>query len=66
MREKPGCLVGLGKLAILNWLFGWMQNRFGFGRRGSIFSCGCGIILVIIFAIATCSVITGTDWTSFF
>ncbi|MCX7680860.1 MAG: hypothetical protein N2508_02645 [Anaerolineae bacterium] len=62
MDERPGCLSGLLKLALLSWLFDWLQERFGFGRGVSCAGCGCGIVLLIIFLILACSVITGTDW----
>ncbi len=64
MDNRPGCLSGLLKLAVLNWLFDWLQERFGFGRGASCTGCGCGIILLILFMILACSVIGGTDWLS--
>lgn len=65
MNERPGCFSGLIKLLLLNWLFDWLQERFGFGRGVSCTGCGCGFILLILFLIFACSIITGTDWTSF-
>ena len=62
MRSRPGCLSGLLKLFVLDWLFDFLQERFGFGRGLSCSGCGCGIILLIIFLVLSCSVITGTDW----
>ena len=62
MRDRPGCLSGLFKLAFLNWLFDWLQDRFGFGRGLSCTGIGCGLILLVIFALLACGVITGTDW----
>ena len=62
MEERPGCLSGLLKLAFLNWIFDWLQEKFGFGRGVSCTGCGCGIILLIIFLALSCSVVTGTDW----
>jgi hypothetical protein len=62
MRDRPGCLSGLFKLAFLNWLFDWLQDRFGFGRRLSCTGIGCGLILLVIFVLLACGVITGTDW----
>jgi hypothetical protein len=50
------------KLLMLNWLFDWLQDRFGFGRGLSCTGCGCGVILLILFLILTCSVISGTNW----
>lgn len=66
MRERPGCLVGLLKLAFLNAIFDWLQERFGFGRGLSCSGIGCGVILMIIFVILVCSTCTSTDWFSFF
>jgi hypothetical protein len=66
MERKPGCLVGLGKLFALNWLFSWLQNRFGFGRGASCAGIGCGIILFVIFLGLACSVVGGTDWFRLF
>jgi hypothetical protein len=63
MRDRPGCLSGLLKLAFLNWIFDWLQDRFGFGRGVSCAGCGCGFILLILFIVLAFSVITGTDWT---
>ncbi|MGD8244186.1 MAG: hypothetical protein PVG25_06200 [Anaerolineae bacterium] len=62
MEDRPGCLSGLLKLLMLNWLFDWLQDRFGFGRGLSCTGCGCGVILLILFLILTCSVISGTNW----
>ncbi len=60
MNDRPGCLSGLLKLLVLNWLFDWLQDNFGFGRGCS--GCGCGVILLILFVLFSCSIITGTDW----
>jgi hypothetical protein len=62
MRDRPGCLSGLFRLAFLNWIFDWLQERFGFGRGTSCVGCGCGVLLLILFALLAFSVITGTDW----
>jgi len=62
MDDRPGCLSGLLKLAFLNWIFDWLQERFGFGRGLSCTGCGCGVILLVIFLALACSVVTGTDW----
>ena len=64
MRDRPGCLQGLLKLAFLNWLFDFLQEKFGFGRGCSCTGMGCGLILFLLFAALACSVITGTDWLS--
>jgi len=65
MRDKQGCLSGLIKLAFLNWLFDWLQEKFGFGKGLSCTGCGCGIILLIIFLALACSAVAGTDWLNF-
>jgi hypothetical protein len=62
MNDRPGCLSGLLKLFLLNQLFDWLQNRFGFGRGPSCMGCGCGFILLALLIVLSCSVITGTDW----
>ena len=62
MNNRPGCLSGLFKLAFLNWIFDWLQDRFGFGRGASCTGCGCGVILLVLFVLLSCSVITGTNW----
>lgn len=63
MDTRPGCLSGIFKLFLLNWLFDWLQDSFGFGRGASCTGCGCGLILLIIFLALVCSTITGTDWS---
>ncbi len=65
MNDRPGCLSGFLKLAFLNWIFDWLQDRFGFGRGLSCGGCGCGFILMIIFIAMSCSVVLTTDWFSF-
>lgn len=62
MNRKPGCLEGLLRIALLSWLFDWLQDRFGFGRGASCTGCGCGIILLLIFLALLFSTIFGTDW----
>ncbi|MBN1922569.1 MAG: hypothetical protein JW892_15075 [Anaerolineae bacterium] len=66
MEERPGCLVGLLKLAFLNAIFDWLQERFGFGRGLSCSGIGCGVILMIIFVVLACSTCSSTDWFSLF
>jgi hypothetical protein len=65
MRGRPGCLSGILKLAFLDFIFDFMQKRFGFGRGVSCTGCGCGFILLIIFLVLVFSTVTGTDWTHF-
>ncbi len=61
MDGRPGCLSGLLKLFLLDWLFNGLQRLFGF-RSGSCMGCGWGFILLIIFIILALSIIFGTDW----
>lgn len=63
MDRRPGCLSGLMQLVMLKWLFDWLQQQFGFGRKQSCFGVGCGMILFVIFVVAACSILTGTNWT---
>jgi hypothetical protein len=63
MNDRPGCLSGLFKLFLLDAIFDWLQDHFGFGRGLSCTGCGCGVILLLIFLALACSVITGTNWT---
>jgi uncharacterized membrane protein YtjA (UPF0391 family) len=66
MDRRPGCLGGLLRLAILNVVFDWLQENFGFGRGCSCTGIGCGTILFIIFVLMACSIMTGTDWFRLF
>ena len=66
MERRQGCLAGLLKLAVLDAVFDWLQDRFGFGRGCSCTGMGCGDILLILFIILSCGVVTGTDWFRFF
>jgi hypothetical protein len=61
MIQRPGCLSGLFKLFLLDWLFNGLQRMFGF-RSNSCMGCGCGLILMIIFIFLVLSVIFNTDW----
>ncbi len=65
MNNRPGCLAGLLRLAVLNVVFDFLQERFGFGRGCSCSGIGCGIILLILFVIFACSIVTGIDWFRF-
>ena len=62
MERRQGCLVGLFKLKVLDVVFDWLQDRFGFGRGCSCSGMGCGVILLILFIIFACSILTNTDW----
>lgn len=61
--ERPGCLSGLFRLAVLTIAFEWLEGRFGFGRGCSCTGCGCGVLLLILFLLFACSIILATDWT---
>ena len=65
MNDRRGCLAGLLQLLLLDKLFDWLQKNIGFGR-GGCFGFGCGFILLIIFILIACGVITNTDWLSLF
>ena len=62
MNTRPGCLSGILKLLLLDWLFDWLQHRFGFGRGASCGGCGCGVILLIIFLVFACQIVSQTNW----
>ncbi len=62
MHDRPGCLSGLLKLFLLDVIFDFLQERFGFGRGCSCSGCGCGFILLILFVAMSCSVVMGTNW----
>lgn len=64
MNDRPGCLSGLLKLFFLNWLFDWLQENFGFGQ-GGVCGCGCGFVLLLVFGVLACSILTGTNWFEF-
>jgi len=66
VERRQGCLTGLLKLAVLDAVFDWLQDRFGFGRGCSCTGMGCGVILLILFIMLSCGVVTGTDWFRFF
>lgn len=65
MNRQQGCLTGLFKLLMLDVVFDWLQDRFGFGRGVSCTGCGCGFILLILFVALSCQVIFGTNWLQF-
>ena len=63
--KRPGCLSGLFKLFLLDKVFDWLQERFGY-KSGSCMGCGCGLILMVIFLMIAASIIFGTDWFRLF
>ena len=62
VRRRQGCLGGFFELFMLNAVFDWLQDHFGFGRGPSCAGCGCGLLLLIIFILLACNIIFGTDW----
>jgi len=62
--RRQGCLSGLLKLFLLDKLFDWLQERFGY-KSGSCMGCGCGFVMMIIFIMLAASIIFGTDWLRF-
>lgn len=50
------------KLLFLTFIFDWLEDNFGFGRGLSCTGFGCGLLLLIIFILLACNVITTTDW----
>jgi len=66
MKNRPGCLTGLLELFLLDKLFDWLQRKFGFGRGCSCSGIGCGFILLVLFLIFACSILTHVNWTRLF
>jgi hypothetical protein len=65
VNNRQGCLTGLFKLLMLDVVFDWLQDRFGFGRGCSCTGCGCGFILLVFSIYLTLQVIFGTNWLQF-
>jgi hypothetical protein len=61
-RKQPGCFSGLLQLAFLNFIFDFLQRRFGFGRGASCSGIGCGLVMMVLCIIFACSILAGTDW----
>jgi hypothetical protein len=61
MNNRPGCLSGLLKLFLIDAIFDFFQQKFGYGRGGCC-GCGCGTLLLILSCLLTISVLFGTDW----
>ncbi len=66
MRSRDGCLEGIFKLFLLTALFDWLEDNLGFGRGCSCSGLGCGLIVLVVFILMACGVITGTDWFHLF
>lgn len=64
--ERSGCLGGLFKLFLLDALFDFLQEKFGFGRGCSCSGCGCGLILFLVFVALFFSIVFSTDWFRLF
>ena len=65
-KNRQGCLAGLLELFMLDKLFIWLEQRFGFGRKGSCTGLGCGLILLVVAILLACAVITRTNWLHIF
>jgi hypothetical protein len=63
MNQRPGCLGGLLRLALLTALFDWLEDRFGFGRGLSCGGLGCGLILLFICIVLVCGTCSGVNWS---
>ena len=63
-RNRPGCLMGLLQLFLLDRVFRWLQGSFGFGR--GLAGSGCGPILFIIFVLLACGILCNTNWLHLF
>jgi predicted PurR-regulated permease PerM len=63
LEAASGFIGGLIKLLLLDWVFDWLQERFGFGRARSCIGCLLGVILLLVFAALACAIVTNTDWT---
>ena len=63
VNDRPGCLQGLLELFFLNVVFDWLQRSFGFGKGCSCSGIGCGFLLLVLFVILACAILSGTDWT---
>ena len=55
LEERPGCLSGLLKLFLLQQVYNWLQENFGFGK--GCLGAGCGIIFFVVAALFACSII---------
>jgi hypothetical protein len=65
MNERRGCLGGILELFLVTALFDWLERRFGFGRGCSCTGLGCGLLILVVFACAFCSIVFNVDWTQF-
>jgi hypothetical protein len=63
--NRPGCLMGLLQLFLLDKVFAWLQRGIGFGS-GSVLGCGCGPILLVIFVLMACGIFCNTNWLKLF
>jgi hypothetical protein len=61
MNDRPGCLGGLLRIAIIGAVYTWLQENLGF-HKGGCGGVGCGVILVILLLVLVCGTCTGTNW----
>ena len=64
MNRQRGVLEALIEMLALTAVFNWLQQRFGFGRGCSCSGGCCGCLMLIIFVILMCGILTDTSWTS--
>ncbi len=64
--ERQGCLAGLFELIMMNTLFDWLQDTFGFGKGCTCSGLGCGILLLILFVLFSCGIVGNTNWLKLF
>lgn len=57
-----GFIGGLITLLALDWVFDWLQERFGFGRSRTCAGCVVGVVLLLVFAALACAVVQWVDW----
>jgi hypothetical protein len=59
--RRPGCLSGFLQLFLLDKVYNWMQEKFGY-KRGGCMGCGCGFIMMVVFIMLVFSIIFKIDW----
>ena len=59
--RRSGCLSGFLQLFLLDKVYKWMQEKFGY-KQGGCMGCGCGFILMVIFIMLVLSIVFRIDW----
>jgi hypothetical protein len=62
MNRRPGCLGGILRLAFIAVILDWLQDKFRFSRGFSCAGIGCGMIVLVLLVVFSCSTCLGTDW----